>query len=89
MAAVIYNEDDKILVKCPQDHSGEFVIPYGVTEIADRAFEGCTCLTSVEVPNSVTRIGWNAFSGCTKLPSVEIPDGVTKVSISEDPRYSS
>ena len=35
--------------------------------IGDRAFEGCTGLTSVTIENGVTRIGDYAFEGCTKL----------------------
>ena len=37
---------------------------YTVVEIYERAFEGCTGLTSIEIPNSVISIGENAFSGC-------------------------
>ena len=43
------------------------VIPYGVTEIEDEAFSGCTGLTSIEIPDTVTSIGEGAFSGCDNL----------------------
>ncbi len=36
----------------------------GVTSIANFAFYGCSCLTSVSIPNSVASIGNYAFYGC-------------------------
>ena len=54
-------------------------IPSGVTKIGDRAFFGCSGLTSMEIPSSVTKIGDRAFSGCSGLTSMEIPSGVTSI----------
>ncbi len=50
-----------------------------VTEIADRAFENNTTLTSVTIPDGVTHIGWFAFSGCIKLEGVTLPASLTSV----------
>ena len=55
------------------------VIPYGVTNIGDYVFHGCTCLTSVTIPNSVTRIGYETFEQCVNLASVTIPNSVTSI----------
>ena len=57
----------------------DVVIPDGVMEIGDRAFYGCSGLTSITIPDSVTEIGWSAFYGCSGLTSITIPDSVTKI----------
>ena len=51
----------------------------GLTSIGERAFYGCSGLTSVEIPAGVTSIGSRAFYGCSGLTSVEIPAGVTSI----------
>ena len=55
----------------------DLVIPNGVTQISNYAFNGYTGLTSVTIPGSVTTIGSNAFGGCTSLTGVTIPGSVT------------
>lgn len=57
----------------------EVVIPENVRKIGDKAFLGCSELTSVTIPGSITEIGKNAFWYCTGLTSVTIPDSVTKI----------
>ena len=50
-----------------------------VTSISDKAFSGCSGLTSVTIGNGVTSIGDYAFDGCSGLTSVTIPDSVTSI----------
>ena len=70
----LYTKDGKTLVKYAigkKDTS--FVMPSGVTTVGNRAFAGCTSLTSVEIPNSVTSIGEDAFDDCTNIKELEAP----------------
>ena len=52
---------------------------YPVTSIDDRAFYGCTSLTSATIGDGVTSIGWSTFEGCTSLTSIVIPNSVTSI----------
>ena len=55
----------------------EVYIPDSVTSIAERAFEGCSSLTSITIPDGVTSIGKKAFYECTSLRNITIPDSLT------------
>ena len=59
--------------------ASSFVIPNGVTKIADSAFYNCWRLKSITIPSSVTSIGNNAFGGCTGLTSITIAERVTSI----------
>lgn len=58
----------------PSSLSGDLTIPssveyngvqYNVTSIGEKAFYGCSNVTSVTLPNSVTSVGAYAFYGCS------------------------
>ena len=83
--------DSTVSVRCgvsPENLKGDVVIPstvkidgkvYTVTEIEERAFDGCYNMTNITIPSSVTTIGVAAFDGCWYLTDVEIPNGVTRI----------
>ncbi len=58
---------------------GYILIAEGVTEIGDRAFQGCSGIVDLVIPNSVTKIGERAFYNCTKLKKVVLGNGITEV----------
>ena len=55
------------------------IIPNNVTSIDNRAFYGCSGLTSITIPNSVISIGYGAFYNCSGLTSVTIPNSVESI----------
>lgn len=69
--------DKKIIAFAPAGLT-EYIIPNGVVEIGEYAFEGCS-LTTIDIPISVTKIGKYAFSDCFNLRSIDIPNGVTEI----------
>ena len=76
---VLFNEDMTTIVDCPENKSGVYRIPDGVTTIGNNVFFHCANLTEVVSPQSVTAIGIGAFHSCTSLTAVNIPDGVTSI----------
>ena len=58
---------------------GDVMVPEGVTEIADRVFDGNDKITSVVLPEGVTRIGNSAFCWCSSLTDIVIPESVTSI----------
>lgn len=68
------------ITDCDEAAEGDLEIPaeiegLPVTSIGDKAFFGCTRLTSITIPDSVTSIGDGAFVDCSSLTSVTIPKG--------------
>jgi hypothetical protein len=55
------------------------IVNSGVTSIGDKAFFGCSAMTTLHIPISVTAIGDYAFEGCTGLIELHIPDSVVEI----------
>ena len=57
------------------------VVPAGLREIGDGAFEGCAALGFVHrlERSSVERIGDGAFRGCTSLHEIDLPDTLREI----------
>ena len=73
----MFHIEDGILKRYNKDSKEErVIIPHGVKEISDCAFEGCVFVKSIEIPDSVTIIGRSAFERCYSLQSIKIPDSV-------------
>jgi hypothetical protein len=54
----------------------EVVLPEGLINIADGAFNWCENLQSINLPASLKIIGEEAFANCSCLEEVTIPDGL-------------
>ncbi len=57
----------------------QLIIPEGVTEVNDYAFNRYQGLKQLVIAGSVQTIGKNAFSSCYNLESVMLFEGVTKI----------
>ena len=57
----------------------ELIIPEGITEIPNGAFNSCSGIQQVILPEGLTSIGYNAFWGCSALSTVTLPDSLTYV----------
>ncbi|AKB34206.1 Chitin binding protein [Methanosarcina siciliae HI350] len=79
---VLYDKDITTLIQCPSGKTGSVTIPDSITSFGDRAFYGCTALTSVTIPDGVTSIGNYPFYGCSGLTLVTIGNSVTSIGTS-------
>ena len=76
---ILYNKDKSKIISFRNQNLEAYVIPASVTSIGDRAFSGCSSLSSIVIPDSVTNIGDGAFAGCSSLSSIVIPASVTSI----------
>ena len=73
----VYGEDD-----APSNIRSiieKVIVPEGVTQIKDNAFDCFSSMVSIEIPDSVISIGEYAFMGCSSLESIKIPSGVKDI----------
>ena len=76
---VLFNKEKTTLLDYPVGKADTaYVIPSGVTTIADWALFG-SAFESVTIPETVKHIGRYAFNHCSGLTEVTIPDGVVSI----------
>lgn len=73
----IYNS--RRFFRLPEKYKGQYVIPDGISTIAEYSFDGCSDLTGVTIPPSVKTIEEMAFNSCISLVSVAIPNSVETI----------
>ena len=75
---VLFTKDMSTLIYYPIGKtSASYVVPTGVTQIADTAFYMCKQLTSVTLPSGLLSVGKYAFYNCSNIATLEIPSSVT------------
>lgn len=57
----------------------EVILPEGLEEIEERAFEDNPYLEKVVLPSTLKNIGDLAFADCIRLKGINIPEGVEKI----------
>lgn len=56
-----------------------YVVPEGITQIAELAFSGAKQMSSVELPETVESIGNYAFLNCYSLTEIKMPKRVNQI----------
>lgn len=75
----LFNKDKTELIKFFDYECEKYVVPDGVTSIADNAFENMYSLHEIVLPDSLKSIGKDAFDLCDKLSKIENLDNVEYV----------
>ncbi len=78
MDGILYTKNGTRLLRCPARKTSAEVL-HGVSEIGNRAFDGCTELTELTLPYDMTRIGNNAFACCEKLTRITFSRRVEQI----------
>lgn len=77
---VLFGRDMTSLFCYPAGRRDEtYLVPDGVLEIGNAAFEGCGNLHEIDLPDSVVSIRQQAFWACHGLESVSLPDSVERI----------
>lgn len=55
------------------------VFPYEMEQIGNKAFQGCSRLSRIELPEHLQKLGIGVFSDCISLKKVKIPASLTSI----------
>ncbi len=74
-----YDEKGIKVISCDEEECENIVIPEGVTEISNSAFEDREDIRTVYFPESLTSIGDCAFSGCSNISSITLNESLESI----------
>ena len=75
---MLLTKDGATLIQYAAAGNTQFILPNGVTTIANKACYGMP-FTEIIIPDTVVSIGSNAFENCTKAETVYVPSSVTEL----------
>ncbi len=76
----LINRQEQVLIRyMPYAKGAEYVVPRGITAIADYAFVGNKTLERVTLPDGLLTIGDYAFAYCQSLTALKLPEGLISI----------
>jgi len=80
---VLFDKEQKILIKAPGGLSGDYTVPETVVKISDSAFSGCS-ITNLTLPDRVIEFGNDALPSSSKM-NFNVKDGAKYLGNSDNP----
>ena len=80
---VLFDKEQKILIKAPGGLSGDYTVPETVVKISDSAFSGCS-ITNLTLPDRVIEFGNDALPSNSKM-NFNVKDGAKYLGNSDNP----
>lgn len=74
---VLYDRSNNILLHCPIEKEGIYILPQKVLAIDKNAFKHCSKLTKIVLPDGIERIENNAFEYCYNLQNINLPSSLS------------
>ena len=76
---VLFDAHGTTILIYPNGRKGKYLIPNGVREIGQEAFNSCHELTAIIIPEGVEVINEGAFSSCDKLRRLVLPESLKAI----------
>jgi len=76
---VLLSKDRTVVISCPMDYQGSYIMPNQAIRVEEYAFEYRAGLTHVELSSKLEEIGAYAFFGCDGLKEIEFPKNLVKI----------